>query len=94
MIAFGGGAPLHASRLCEKLGIDRLIVPPGAGVGSAIGFLRAPFSYEATRGMYQRLDDFDADAVNTILDVSADTLEKEDFVRLRKMIEQAGNERQ
>ena len=67
MIAFGGGAPLHASRLCEKLGIDRLIVPPGAGVGSAIGFLRAPFSYEATRGMYQRLDNFDAVAVNTML---------------------------
>ena len=61
MIAFGAaGAPLHAARLCEKLGIDRLIVPPGAGVGSAIGFLRAPFSYEATRGLYQRLDAFDA----------------------------------
>ncbi len=42
MIAFGGAAPLHAGRLCEKLGITRLLVPPGAGVGSAIGFLRAP----------------------------------------------------
>src|SRR5699024_9505529 len=39
MIAYGGGAPLHATRLCEKLGIDTLLVPPGAGVGSAIGFL-------------------------------------------------------
>ena len=67
MIAFGGGAPLHACRLCEKLGIDALIVPPGAGVGSAIGFLRAPFSYEATRGLFQRLDAFDADAVNATL---------------------------
>ena len=67
MIAFGGGAPLHACRLCEKLGIDRLIVPPGAGVGSAIGFLRAPFSYEATRGLFQRLDAFDAGAVNAAL---------------------------
>ena len=67
MIAFGGGAPLHAARLCEKLGIERLIVPPGAGVGSAIGFLRAPFSYEATRGLYQRLDAFDAGAVNAVV---------------------------
>lgn len=67
MIAFGGGAPLHACRLCEKLGIDALIVPPGAGVGSAIGFLKAPFSYEATRGLFQRLDAFDADAVNAAL---------------------------
>ena len=67
MIAFGGGAPLHASRLCEKLGIDRLIVPPGAGVGSAIGFLRAPFSYEATRGLFQRVDAFDAETVNATM---------------------------
>ncbi len=67
MIAFGGGAPLHASRLCEKLGIAQLIVPPGAGVGSAIGFLRAPFSYEATRGFYQRLDLYDRDAVAAVV---------------------------
>ena len=32
MIAFGGAAPLHAGRLCEKLGVERLLVPPGAGV--------------------------------------------------------------
>ena len=42
MIAFGGAAPLHAGRLCEKLGIQRCLIPTGAGVGSAIGFLRAP----------------------------------------------------
>lgn len=68
MIAFGGGAPLHASRLCEKLGVDRLIVPPGAGVGSAIGFLRAPFSYEATRGKFLKLSDFRAEVVNAVVE--------------------------
>ena len=68
MIAFGGGAPLHACRECEKLGIDAVIVPPGAGVGSAIGFLQAPFSFEATRGLFQRLTDFDAVSVNQALD--------------------------
>ena len=67
MIGFGGGAPLHACRLCEKLGIKALLIPPGAGVGSAIGFLKAPFSYEASRGMFQRMEDFDAGAVNTLL---------------------------
>ncbi|SFN61875.1 N-methylhydantoinase A [Roseovarius lutimaris] len=67
MIGFGGGAPLHACRLCEKLGIKELIIPPGAGVGSAIGFLKAPFSYEATRGLFQRLDGFDAASVNAAL---------------------------
>jgi len=67
MIAFGGAAPLHAARLCEKLGVERLLVPPGAGVGSAIGFLRAPFSFEATRSLYMRLSDFDAAAVADVL---------------------------
>ncbi|PZU90236.1 MAG: methylhydantoinase [Chelatococcus sp.] len=67
MIAFGGAAPLHAGRLCEKLGIERLLVPPGAGVGSAIGFLRAPFSFEATRSVYMRLKDFDASTVRELL---------------------------
>ena len=67
MIAFGGAAPLHAGRLCEKLGIDRLLVPPGAGVGSAIGFLRAPFSFEATRSVYMRLDNFNASLIKKLL---------------------------
>ncbi len=67
MIAFGGAAPLHAGRLCEKLGIQRMLVPPGAGVGSAIGFLRAPFSFEANRSVYMRLSDFDADAIRRLL---------------------------
>lgn len=67
MIAFGGAAPLHAGRLCEKLGIDRMLVPPGAGVGSAIGFLRAPFSFEANRSVYMKLSDFDADKIKSLL---------------------------
>ena len=67
MIAFGGGAPLHACRLCEKLDIQSLLIPPGAGVGSAIGFLRAPFSYEATKGLFQRLDEFEPDVINRTL---------------------------
>ncbi len=66
MIAFGGAAPLHAGRLCEKLGIERLLVPPGAGVGSAIGFLRAPFSFEATRSVYMRLSDFDGPGASAL----------------------------
>ena len=67
MIAFGGAAPLHAGRLCQKLGIGRFLVPPGAGVGSAIGFLRAPFSFEATRSAYMRLGDFNPAAARRVL---------------------------
>jgi N-methylhydantoinase A len=67
MIAFGGAAPLHAGRLCEKLGVDRLLVPVGAGVGSAIGFLRAPFSFEANRSVFMRLSDFDPSVISNLL---------------------------
>ena len=67
MIAFGGAAPLHAARLCEKLGIDRCLVPPGAGVGSAIGFLRAPFGYEALMSKVTRLSRFHLASVNAML---------------------------
>ncbi len=67
MIAFGGAAPLHAGRLCEKLGVDRLLVPVGAGVGSAIGFLRAPFSFEANRSVFMRLSEFDVPMISGLL---------------------------
>jgi N-methylhydantoinase A len=67
MIAFGGAAPLHAGRLCEKLGVLRCLVPPGAGVGSAIGFLRAPFSFEANRSVYMRLTDFNPTKIKKLL---------------------------
>jgi N-methylhydantoinase A len=64
LIAFGGAAPLHATRIAEKLEIDRILIPAGAGVGSAIGFLRAPVAYEVTRSVYVRLSRFDATALN------------------------------
>jgi N-methylhydantoinase A len=67
LVAFGGAAPLHAARLAEKLGIGHVVVPLNAGVGSAVGFLRAPFAYEIVRSQLQRLDSFDADAANRLI---------------------------
>ncbi len=80
LVAFGGAAPLHAARLADKLGIDRIVVPQGAGVGSAIGFLRAPISYEVVRTRYVDLRAFDPTMVNDIfVDMRA---EAEAVVRL------------
>ncbi|HEV2546873.1 MAG TPA: hydantoinase/oxoprolinase family protein [Stellaceae bacterium] len=67
LIAFGGAAPLHAARLAEKLAIAHVVVPLNAGVGSAVGFLRAPFAYEIVRSQLQRLDSFDADWANRLI---------------------------
>lgn len=78
MITFGGAGPLHAARLCEKMGISTFLVPPGAGVGSAIGFLRAPFGYEAVRSAVFNLSRFDVAAANRL--VAAMTEEAMGFV--------------
>ena len=79
MIAFGGAAPLHAARLCEKLSIDQCLIPQGAGVGSAIGFLRAPLGYESLASLVVRLSAFDPASINTLLDTLKTTAES--FVR-------------
>jgi N-methylhydantoinase A len=67
IIAFGGGGPVHGYRVAEKIGVRRMLVPSGAGVGSAIGFLRAPVAYEVVRSLYQRFASFDVAAVNALL---------------------------
>jgi N-methylhydantoinase A len=67
MIAFGGAAPLHAARVAEKVGISRVVVPPNAGVGSAVGFLAAPVAYEIVRSRPARLDDgFDGAGISAL----------------------------
>ncbi|AXK65147.1 hydantoinase/oxoprolinase family protein [Burkholderia sp. IDO3] len=66
MIAFGGAAPLHAARLADKCGIRKVVIPTGAGVGSAIGFLQAPIGYHVTRSRYVNLEEFDPQAVNDL----------------------------
>ena len=67
LIAFGGGAPLHAARLAAKLGMARVLVPLDASVGSAIGFLRAPMAFEVVRSFAFEEKAFDAAAINRLL---------------------------
>jgi N-methylhydantoinase A len=66
LIAFGGAAPLHAARLAGKLGIERVVIPPNAGVGSAHGFLDAPIAYEVVRTLLVRLDGLDQHLIDTM----------------------------
>jgi N-methylhydantoinase A len=67
LIAFGGAAPLHAARVAEKLGVRRVLVPPNAGVGSAVGFLAAPISHELVKSRHMRLDNFDSAGASALL---------------------------
>ncbi len=66
MIAFGGNGPLHATRVARRCGVGRILVPRDPGVGSAVGFLFAPVSFEIVRSRYTRLDSLDAAAINAL----------------------------
>jgi len=67
MIAFGGNGPLHACRVARSAGVSRILVPPNPGVGSAVGFLYAPVSFEIVRTRHTLLQVLDFTGVNKLL---------------------------
>jgi len=56
MVAFGGGGPVHATRIARKLRVPQVILPAGAGVMSAIGLLVSPLRYDVVRSDRVDLD--------------------------------------
>lgn len=68
MIAFGGNGPLHATRVARRAQVDRILVPRDPGVGSAVGFLFAPVSFEIVRSRYATLNALDLEGLNAFFD--------------------------
>ena len=66
IVAFGGAGPVHAYGLAKKLGAPRLIIPPNAGVGSAMGFFTAPRAFDLVRSHKVTLDDADFSEIEKI----------------------------
>src|SRR5512136_2710369 len=64
--AFGGAGPVHAYGLAKKLGAPRLLVPPNAGVGSALGFFTAPRAFDLVRSHKVSLADANFSAIEKI----------------------------
>ena len=64
--AFGGAGPVHAYGLAKKLGALKLIVPPNAGVGSALGFFTAPRAFDLVRSHKVSLDAADFGEIEKI----------------------------
>ena len=56
LIAFGGGGPLHGCALAERIGVGTIIVPPHAGVLSALGLAIAPQRYMTTASVMKTTD--------------------------------------
>lgn len=73
MIAFGGNGPLHACRVARAAGVEKIVVPPNPGVGSAVGFLYAPVSYELVQSYYTLLETLQPGTVNELLQSMATT---------------------
>jgi N-methylhydantoinase A len=71
--AFGGAGPVHAYGLAKKIGAPRILVPPLAGVGSALGFFTAPVAFDLTRSHRVALDDADFKQIEQLFE----ELEKE-----------------
>lgn len=67
IFAFGGAGPVHGFRIARALGSPALIVPFGAGVTSAVGFLTAPLAFDFVRSWPGRLDRLDWEKANLLL---------------------------
>jgi N-methylhydantoinase A len=66
LAAFGGAGPVHAYGLAKKLGAPSLIVPPNAGVGSALGFFTAPRAFDLVRSHKVALSEADFSEIDRI----------------------------
>ncbi len=80
IVAFGGAGPVHAYGLAKKLGAPRILVPPNAGVGSALGFFTAPRAFDLLRSHKVSLNEADFSEIEKIFK----QLEAEAFAILKK----------
>jgi N-methylhydantoinase A/oxoprolinase/acetone carboxylase beta subunit len=71
LVAFGGAGPLHACALAEALGMPAVVVPPRAGVLSAVGMLAAPRQVDLVRSWPDPSDWAGAQAAAAALGASA-----------------------
>jgi N-methylhydantoinase A len=74
LIAFGGGGPLHACGLAERLGMRQVIVPPHAGVLSALGLAMAPERRERLTSCVVQADALADDTLAALLRDAAASL--------------------
>jgi N-methylhydantoinase A len=71
LVAFGGGGPLHACALADLLGMNTILVPPHAGVLSALGLAIAPERRDAASSVMRAADTVDQGWFGARLDALA-----------------------
>jgi N-methylhydantoinase A len=68
MVPIGGAGPVHACHVAQKLGMRRAIIPMGAGVASAFGFLASPMSFQFVQASVATLAELDVGSVRRLID--------------------------
>ena len=81
--AFGGAGPVHAYGLAKKIGAPRILVPPLAGVGSALGFFTAPVAFDLSRSHRVSLKEADFNEIEDLFN----SLEKEGLTTLGRAVD-------
>ncbi len=64
--AFGGAGPVHTYGLAKKIGATAVLVPPLAGVGSALGFFTAPVAFDMSRSHRKVLEETNFDEIENL----------------------------
>jgi len=67
MVPIGGAGPVHACHVAQKLGMRRVIIPLGAGVASAFGFLASPMSFQFVHASVSTLAGLDVEGVRELI---------------------------
>jgi N-methylhydantoinase A len=68
LVAFGGGGPLHACALAGQLGMTRILVPPHAGVLSALGLAIAAERRDVMRSVMRRAEELSCERLAALCD--------------------------
>ncbi|MAG37032.1 MAG: hydantoin utilization protein, partial [Dehalococcoidia bacterium] len=71
LVAFGGAGPLQAVALAQAVGLQRVIVPPNAGLTSALGTLLADLRVDRSWTHAYRSNDLDVARINERFDALA-----------------------
>ncbi|MEX0956436.1 MAG: hydantoinase/oxoprolinase family protein [Rhizobiaceae bacterium] len=66
LVAFGGNGPVVAAEIARSLNMAEVIIPPAAGVFSAVGLLFSDVEYELVRSVFGRDAGHDAAALSAI----------------------------
>jgi len=85
LVGFGGGGPLYASSLARRLGIHRVLIPPHAGIASALGLLACPVSFDLVRTHRVPAQDLDLGQVEKMFKEMES--EAEVFITQAEMVE-------